>query len=112
MKKQTLEQKVDTLASGLAELAVSVKKGFADINGRLADTNKRMGDGFADVNGKMEKGFARIEGLMEKGFAAVAEDIADMQEEMATKEQVISLHMQVNSIETELRQTRREKIRS
>jgi hypothetical protein len=40
---------------------------------------------------------------MERGFAAVAEDIGHMREKLATKDQIIALHTQVNSIETELR---------
>ena len=54
---------------------------------------------------------------LEKGFAAVATDIADIKRDMATKEdlqklatkdQVIALHTQVNSIERQLRETRTE----
>jgi hypothetical protein len=41
--------------------------------------------------------------LMENGFAAVAGDIADLRKEMATKDQVIALQMQVNSIEAQLK---------
>ncbi len=37
--------------------------------------------------------------IVEKGFAAVADDIS----KLATKDQIIALHTQVNSIETELR---------
>lgn len=39
---------------------------------------------------------------MEKGFAAVAEDIS----KLATKDDVAAVHMQVNSIEGQLRSTR------
>ena len=39
----------------------------------------------------------------DKGFAAVADDIADMRKDMATKEQLFALHTQVTSIETQLR---------
>jgi hypothetical protein len=44
--------------------------------------------------------------IVEKGFAAVAIDIDRLEEKMATKEQVIALHTQVNSIENELRDTK------
>lgn len=44
---------------------------------------------------------------MEKGFAAVTDDITDIKRDMATKEQVIALHTQVNSIETQLRDMKR-----
>ena len=40
---------------------------------------------------------------MEKGFGAVADDIADIKRDMATKDQIISLHTQVNSIGSQLR---------
>ena len=46
---------------------------------------------------------ASIAAQIEKGFGAVASDIADIKRDMATKEQVIALHTQVNSIETQLR---------
>jgi len=53
---------------------------------------------------------AKIDERMEKGFAAVAGDIADIREKMATKDQIIALHGQVNAIETELRDTKRHKL--
>ena len=40
---------------------------------------------------------------MDKSFSAVAGDVADIKHDMATKEQVITLHTQVNSIEGQLR---------
>jgi hypothetical protein len=40
--------------------------------------------------------FAKLEQLIERGFAATAADIAD------TKDQLIALHVQVNSIERQL----------
>jgi hypothetical protein len=52
---------------------------------------------------QMQKGFASIETRMEKGFASVADDMADIRKEAATKEQIIALHTQVNSIETQLK---------
>jgi hypothetical protein len=50
---------------------------------------------------------ASIAARTEKGFGAVASDIADIKCDMATKEQVIGLHRQVNSIETQLRDMKR-----
>jgi hypothetical protein len=47
----------------------------------------------------IEKGFA----ASDRRFGAIAEDITDIKREMATKDQIIALHTQVNSIETELR---------
>jgi hypothetical protein len=43
---------------------------------------------------------------MDKGFAAVAEDVGDIREKMATKDQILALQSQVNSIEQQLRETR------
>ena len=40
---------------------------------------------------------------MDKSFSAIAGDVADIKHDMATKEQVITLHTQVNSIEGQLR---------
>ena len=45
---------------------------------------------------------------IEKSFASVADDIADIKRDMATKDQVITPHTQVNSIERQLRETRTE----
>ena len=73
-KKATLEDKIDVLSR-------IVKKGFASVDSR----------------------FASVESQMEKGFFAVAEDIADIKRDMATKNHIVALHTQVNSIETQLR---------
>jgi hypothetical protein len=48
----------------------------------------------------------KMDARMERGFGAVAEDIS----KLATKDQIIALHTQVNSIETELRDTKRHKL--
>ena len=40
---------------------------------------------------------------MDKCFSAISGDVADIKHDMATKEQVITLHTQVNSIEGQLR---------
>jgi hypothetical protein len=47
----------------------------------------------------VEKGFA----ASDKKFGALAEDVADIRETMTTKDQVLALQTQVNSIETQLR---------
>jgi hypothetical protein len=50
--------------------------------------------------------------IVEKGFGAVAGDIASINERMATlatKEQITTLHTQVASIETQLRDATRHK---
>jgi hypothetical protein len=49
-----------------------------------------------------------MDARMEGSFAAVAEDIS----KLATKEQIIALHTQVNSIEVELRSTKHVKLQS
>jgi hypothetical protein len=48
--------------------------------------------------------------IVEKGFAAVAEDLGDIREKMATKDQIIALHTQVNAIETDIRDMKRQKL--
>ena len=47
----------------------------------------------------LEKKIDALTNIVEKGFAAVAVDITDIKRDMATKEQITVLHMQVNSIE-------------
>ncbi len=68
----------------------------------------QMSAGFASVEAKIEDTNAR----MERGFAAVADDIGDIKHEMATKDQIVALHEQVTSIETELRDMRPVKLHS
>jgi hypothetical protein len=41
---------------------------------------------------------------------ATKDDIAEIRKEMATKEQVIALHTQVNAIETDIRDMKRQKL--
>lgn len=70
----------------------------------LNDLAAQMQKGFTSVNSRIHK----LETLIEKGFAATADDIADIKRDMATKDQVIALHTQVNSVEAQLRQGRYE----
>jgi capsule polysaccharide export protein KpsE/RkpR len=56
----------------------------------------------------LEQKIDALTSIVEKGFAAVAGDITDIKRDMATKEQLHSLHTQVNSIERQLRETRTE----
>ena len=58
----------------------------------------------------LEQKIDALTSIVEKGFAAVAGDITDMKDdlttiklEMATKEQIVKLHMQVNGIETDIK---------
>ena len=53
---------------------------------------------------------ASIAAQIEKGFGAVASDIADIKRDMATKGQIIALHTQVNSIETQIRDMKHVKL--
>ena len=43
---------------------------------------------------------------------ATKEDVADIRSDMATKEQIVALHTQVNAIETQLRGMRHVKLQS
>ena len=65
----------------------------------LENLAAQMQKGFASVETKIEKSGA----AMERGFAAVADDITDIKRDMATKDQIIALHTQVNGIETDIR---------
>ncbi len=66
----------------------------------------QMQKGFASVEAKIQT----LDARMERGFAAVAEDISDVKREMATKDQIIALHTQVNAIETDIRDAKRHKL--
>ncbi len=68
----------------------------------------QMQEGFASVEAKIEK----IDVRMERGFSAGAGDIADIKQDMAAKDQIIALHTQVGSIETELRGMKHTKLQS
>jgi hypothetical protein len=54
----------------------------------------------------VEKGFA----ASDRKFGAIAEDIADIRENMATKEQLIALHAQTVAIETDIRSMKQAKL--
>ena len=58
---------------------------------------------------------AKMDARMERGFAAVAGDIAridDRIDGLATKDQIVALHTQINSIETQLRDMKHVKLQS
>ena len=52
----------------------------------------------AKMDARMERGF----NATDEKFAALADDVGDIKHETATKDQIIALHTQVNSIETQL----------
>ena len=60
------------------------------------------------MDARIEKGF---EGS-DRQFAALAEDVSDIKQEKATKEQPVRLHGQVNAIETQLRDMKHAKLQS
>ena len=53
-----------------------------------------------------------IAAQIEKGFGAIANDVADIRKDTATKEPIVALHTQVNSIETQLRGMKHVKLQS
>ena len=69
---------------------------------QLQKMDARMQTGFEKLDTKINT----LDARMERGFAAVAEDIGDIREKMAIKDQVTALHTQVNSIERQLRETK------
>jgi hypothetical protein len=50
---------------------------------------------------QLQKGFSSVD----RKFMALADDIADIKQTMATKEHVIALRTQVNSIEAQLKRS-------
>ena len=74
----------------------------------LASLAAQMAKGFAVLGKRVDEMDAR----MEKGFGAVAADITDIKRDMATKDHVIALGTQVNSIETQLRGMKHAKLES
>jgi hypothetical protein len=76
-KKITLEG----LAALITDLRVRVDKGFAASDKKTTSLDTRT----------------------ERGFSALADDIADIKRDMATKDQIMALHTQVNGIETDIR---------
>ena len=56
----------------------------------------------------VEKGFASVD----EKFGAVADDIADIKREMATKDQLFTSQTQVNSIESQLRDMKHTNLRA
>ena len=63
----------------------TVSEQVATLTGQVATLAEQMQKGFNAVDTR----FDSMEGGMEKGFAAVAEDILDIKQEMASKEQVL-----------------------
>ncbi len=74
----------------LDALAALMAKGFASLSARSGATDARV-----------EKGFASAD----KKFMALADDVADIKQVMATKEHIIALRTQVNSIEAQLKRS-------
>ena len=66
---------------------------------QLETLAEQMQKGFAHLDSKIDK----LDQRMERGFGAVADDIADIKRDMATKDQIIALHTQVNGIETDIK---------
>ena len=66
---------------------------------QLSKMDERMAKGFTHLDSKIDT----LDERMERGFAAVADDIADIKRDMATKDQIIALHTQVNGIETDIK---------
>jgi chromosome segregation ATPase len=56
----------------------------------------------------VKRGFADLEGKIDRGFAAVADDIADIKSKMATKNDIANLGRQLTGVERELKSIRRD----
>ena len=72
----------------------------------LDTLSAQMVKGFAK-QGKEISDLTKTVGFVVKNMAT-KDDIAEIRRDMATKDQVIALHTQVNSIERQLRETRTE----
>ena len=90
-KKVTLEflaGQLGVLGGRLEFLAGQMAKGFATLGKRIDKVEKRID--------KVDKRVDTMNTSMERHFIAIVED-------MATKDHIIALHTQVNSIEMQLR---------
>ena len=70
--------------------------------------NKKRKATLDSVLSTVKRGFADLEGKMDRGFAAVADDIADIKSKMATKDDIANLGGQLTSIQRELKSIRRD----
>lgn len=73
-------------------------------------TKKTLEQKIDALTSVVEKKFNTLEARMDKGFAAVADDIAEVREKVATKDQVFGLQTQVNAIETDIRDMKHPKL--
>jgi predicted nucleic acid-binding Zn-ribbon protein len=72
------------------------------------DPNKERKATLDSVLSTVKRGFADLEGKMDRGFAAVADDIADIKSKMATRDDIANLGGQLTSVERELKSIRRD----
>jgi hypothetical protein len=70
--------------------------------------NKKRKVSLDSVLSTVKRGFADLEGKMDRGFAAVADDIADIKTKMATRDDIANLGGQLTSVERELKSIRRD----
>jgi predicted nucleic acid-binding Zn-ribbon protein len=75
----------------------------------MAEKNPNKREATLDsVLSTVKRGFADLEGKMDRGFAAVADDIADIKSKMATKNHIVNLGGQLTGVERELKSVRRD----
>lgn len=72
-----LEHKIDLLSN-------IVEQGFNSVGGKVNSLEKKV----TSLERKVTRGFKSVEERMERGFATVADDIADIQDIMPTKDDV------------------------
>ena len=102
-KKMTLEM----LATHIDDRFEKIEGRFEKVDDRFEKIDERfekIDERFEKIDGRFEK----IEILMGRGFSAVAEDVL----KLATKEDVLAVHGQVNSIESQLRGMKHVKLES
>jgi chromosome segregation ATPase len=79
---------------------------FSDMSAKKP--NKKHKASLDSVLSAVKRGFADLEGKMDRGFAAVADDIADIKSTMATRDDIANLGGQLTSVERELKSIRRD----
>jgi phosphoenolpyruvate-protein kinase (PTS system EI component) len=92
----------------LASLAAQMAKGFASISKRIGEMDTRMEKGFAKHGKEIHDLTESMTHVVK--HMATKDDIAEVRRDMATKDHVIALATQVNSIETQLRGMKHDKL--
>ena len=117
VKMDTHMVKMDTRMVKMDDRMVKMDGRMGKMDGRMV----KMDDRVAKMDVRMTEGFAKqgreIHDLTESvafvvTHMATKDDIAEIRKDMATKEYIVALHTQVNSIEIQLRDMKHTKLQS